>query len=99
MPSQKMKDNTKPWKKLSLMETISRLKEQTRENNMVWSEELSVDFSNEVEFLLSYKGRWLLCHMGKDYPFYIRYRIIGDRIYSRVKPEKFISIAKEILYH
>lgn len=86
-------------KKLTLKQTISELRKLAKESDLEWTDELSVDFSNEIEFMLGSKGRWLLCHMGKDYPFTIRLRLIGDKNYERVKPANFIGVAKEILLH
>lgn len=64
-----------------------------------WTDEVNVDFSSEVEFLLGLKGRWLLCHMGKSYPYTIRFRLIGERNYEKVKPQDFIKLAKTKLLH
>lgn len=63
------------------------------------ADELDWDFSTEVEFLLGLKGRWLLCHMRKDYPYTIRFRLVGEKDYERSKPEEFITLAKEKLLH
>ena len=63
------------------------------------ADELEADFSTEVEFLLGLKGRWLLCHMGKSYPYTIRFRLVWERDYERSKPEGFITLAKEKLLH
>ena len=86
-------------KKLTLTQTISALKKLAKENSLEWTDELNVDFSNEVEFMLGSKGRWLLCHMGKSSPFVIRFRLIGERTYERVKPANFIGVASKILLH
>lgn len=63
------------------------------------ADEIDWDFSTEVEFLLGLKGRWLLCHMGKSYPYTIRFRLIWEKDYERSKPESFIEIAKQKLLH
>lgn len=87
------------WETLSFNETKHTIKQLAKENKLEWTDELDVEFSSEIEFLLGYKGRWLLCHMGKEFPYYIRYRLIGRRQYEKVKPEKFITVALEDLAH
>lgn len=87
------------WKTLTLPETMKQLKLQAKDAGMLWTEELDIDFSQEIEFLLTYKGRWLLCHIGKTPPFTIRYRLVGKRQYERIKPKDFIKEAKQILLH
>lgn len=95
--------NNKPldmnWKNLTFTQTFNALEKLFKENNLVVDEVVDDSFSNEVEFLLGSKGRWLLCHIGKEYPYYIRFRLIGERTYEKVKPEKFVSIAKDKLLH
>ena len=86
-------------KKLTLKQTISELKKLAAEADIVWGDELDVDYLDEVEFMLESKGRWLLCHIKKDYPYTIRFRLIGDRNYERVKPQNFIEAAKKSLLH
>lgn len=63
-------------KSLTLSQTLSRLRSLAKQNKLEWKDELDDSFSNEVEFLLGSKGWWLLCHLEKDYPFSIRYRLI-----------------------
>ena len=86
-------------KKLTLKQTMFELKKLSKEANIARTDELDADFLNEIEFLLESKGRWLLCHMRKDYPYTIRFRLIGESNYKRVKPKDFIEAAKEILLH
>ena len=78
-------------KKLLQQEAIASWLERT--------DEVDADFSSEVEFLLGLRGRWLLCHMGKSYPYTIRFRLIGERNYEKVKPQDFIKLAKTKLLH
>ena len=87
------------WKSMSLAQATKELKQQAIANELEWTEEVNADFSSEIEFLLGLKGRWLLCHMGKSYPYYIRFRLIWERVYDRVKPQDFISTAKQKLLH
>ena len=63
-------------KSLTLSQTLSKLRSLAKQNKLEWKDELDDSFSNEVEFLLGSKGWWLLCHLEKDYPFSIRYRLI-----------------------
>lgn len=86
-------------KKLTLKQTISELKKLAAEADIVWGDELDVDYLDEVEFMLESKGRWLLCHIKKDYPYTIRFRLIGDKNYERVKPQNLIEVAKKSLLH
>ncbi len=86
-------------KKLSLSQTIQQLKSQAKQGQLQREDELDIDYSSEVEFILGLKGRRLLCHIGKEYPYTIRFRLIGSRDYKRVKPNKFIEAAKEALLH
>ena len=86
-------------KKLSLKQTMSELKKLCKEENIVRTDELDADFLNEIEFLLESKGRWLLCHMRKDYPYTIRFRLIGESSYKKVKPKDFVLAASKILLH
>lgn len=94
-----MKNADVNWKNLTLPETMKQLKLQAKDNGLVWTEELDIDFSQEIEFLLTYKGRWLLCHIGKTPPFIIRYRLVGTRQYERCKPNNFIRMAMQNLLH
>lgn len=86
-------------KTMTLPQTLKTLRQQASEEWLEWTEEVNADFSSEVEFLLWMRWRWLLCHIWKSHPYIIRYRLIGERNYERVKPEKFIAIAKTKLYH
>lgn len=86
-------------KNLTLSEAVAELKQQAKAEWLERTDEVNADFSSEIEFLLGLKGRWLLCHMGKSYPYTIRFRLIGERIYDRVKYADFISIAKQKLLH
>lgn len=87
------------WNNMTLPETMKQLKLQAKDNEILWTDELDIDFAEEIEFLLTYKGRWLLCHIGKTPPFTIRYRLVGTRNYERCKPKAFIGTAKKILLH
>lgn len=96
---EKIKTKGINWNNLTFNETFHTLKKLFKEEDLLLDEVLDVDFSNEIEFLLWSRGWWLLCHMGKDFPFYIKYRLIGDKTYEKIKPEKFIAVAKKVLYH
>ena len=97
--SNKMKNVGTDWKTKTLSQTISTLKVLAKENNLEWTEELDADFSSEIEFMLGSKGRWLLCHIGKSYPFVVRFRLVGDKNYERVRPKDFIDVATQMLLH
>ena len=87
------------WNNMTLPETMKQLKLQAKDNEILWTDELDIDFAEEIEFLLTYKGRWLLCHIGKTPPFTIRYRLVGTRNYERCKPNNFIKMAMQNLLH
>lgn len=89
----------KEVKNPSFKETITALKKEATISWLEWAEEVNADFSSEVEFLLGLKGRWLLCHIGKDYPYTIRFRLIWEKDYTRVRPKDFIEKAKQSLLH
>ena len=95
----KMSNANTERKKLTLKQTISELKKLAAEADIVWGDELDVDYLDEVEFMLESKGRWLLCHIKKDYPYTIRFRLIGDKNYEKVKPQNLIEVAKKSLLH
>ncbi len=86
-------------KSMTLSEAKKLLQKEAIAEGLEWTDEINADFSSEVEFLLGLKGRWLLCHMGKSYPYIIRFRLIGERAYERVKPQEFIKLAKQKLLH
>lgn len=86
-------------KALSLSQTKKVLQKEAVALWLERTDEIDWDFSTEVEFLLGLKGRWLLCHMGKSYPYTIRFRLIWEKDYERSKPESFIEIAKQKLLH
>lgn len=86
-------------KKLSLSQTIQQLKSQAKQGQLKREDELDIDYSDEVEFILSLRGWRLLCHIKKEYPYMVRFRLIGNKDYKRVKPNKFIEAAKEALLH
>ena len=94
-----MKKAVNKRKSMTLPEAIKVLQEEAVGEGLEWTEEVNADFSEEVEFLLGLKGRWLLCHMGKTYPYTIRFRLIGDRNYEKTKPQNFIQLAKTKLLH
>lgn len=86
-------------KSLTLSQTLSKLRHLAKDNGLEWKDELDADFSNEVEFLLGSRGWWLLCHLEKEYPFSIKYRLVWYRNYEKVKPNRFMDVAIEMLYH
>ena len=86
-------------KSMTLSQAKKLLQQEAIASWLEWTDEVNADFSNEVEFLLGLKGRWLLCHMGKSYPYTIRFRLIGERNYEKVKPQNFIELAKTKLLH
>lgn len=93
------KQATNERKSMTLSQAKKVLQQEAVAEGLEWADELDADFSSEVEFLLGLKGRWLLCHMGKSYPYIIRFRLIGERNYERVKPQEFIKLAKTKLLH
>lgn len=86
-------------KSMTLTQVKKLLQKEAITEGLSWTDEVDTDFSSEVEFLLGLKGRWLLCHMGKSYPYTIRFRLIWERAYERVKPQEFIKLAKTKLLH
>lgn len=54
---------------------------------------------DEFEFELGNKWRWLICHMSKEPPYKIKYRLIWTPSYKTTIPEKFIDIAQQELLH
>lgn len=92
-------------KKLTLTQTLKQLQSQAKQGQITREDELDIDYSSEIEFILSLRGWRLLCHIGKEYPYTIRFRslhplrLIGSKDYKRVKPSKFIEIAKQTLLH
>ena len=86
-------------KKLTLAQTLKQLKIDAKQGQLTREDELDIDYSSEIEFILSLRGWRLLCHIGKEYPYTIRFRLIGSKDYKRVKPSKFIEIAKQTLLH
>ena len=86
-------------KSMTLSQAMRVLQEEAVASWLEWTDEVNADFSTEVEFLLGLKGRWLLCHMRKDYPYTIRFRLVGEKDYERSKPENFVELAKEKLLH
>lgn len=94
-----MKTTVNKRKSMTLSQAIKVLQKESAGEGLEWTDELNADFSTEVEFLLGLKGRWLLCHMKKEYPYTIRFRLIGEKDYEKSKPEKFIELAKTKLLH
>ena len=94
-----MKKIANKRKSMTLPQAIKVLQWEAVGVGLEWTDELNADFSTEVEFLLGLKGRWLLCHMGKSYPYTIRYRLIWEKDYEKSKPEGFIKLAKTKLLH
>lgn len=86
-------------KSMTLSQAKKLLQQEAVASWLEWTDEVNADFSSEVEFLLGLRGRWLLCHMGKSYPYTIRFRLIGERNYEKVKPQDFIKLAKTKLLH
>ncbi len=86
-------------KSMTLSQAKKLLQQEAIASWLEWTDEVNADFSSEVEFLLGLRGRWLLCHMGKSYPYTIRFRLIGERNYEKVKPQDFIKLAKTKLLH
>ena len=94
-----MKTTANKRKSMTLSQAIKVLQKEAAGEGLEWTDELDGDFSTEVEFLLGLKGRWLLCHIGKSSPYTIRFRLIGEDKYEKVKPGDFINIAKQKLLH
>lgn len=86
-------------KSMTLSQAKKLLQQEAIASWLEWTDEVNADFSSEVEFLLGLRGRWLLCHMGKSYPYTIRFRLIGERNYEKAKPQDFIKLAKTKLLH
>lgn len=86
-------------KSMTLSQAKKLLQQEAIASWLEWTDEVNADFSSEVEFLLWERGRWLLCHMSKSYPYTIRFRLIGERNYEKVKPQDFIKLAKTKLLH
>ena len=86
-------------KAMSLPQAKRVLQEEAAAVWLERADELEADFSTEVEFLLGLKGRWLLCHMRKDYPYTIRFRLIWEKDYEKVSPKAFVKLAKQKLLH
>ncbi len=84
---------------ISLQQILEHLQRQAIAEWLEWTDEVNDDFSSEIEFLLGLKGRWLLCHIGKTAPYTIRFRLIWERDYTKVKPKDFIETAKQKLLH
>lgn len=94
-----MKNTVSDKWKATFQETKQGLYREAIANQMEWEDEVDGDFSTEVEFLLGLKGRWLLCHIRKDYPYTIRFRLIWEKDYEKSKPKDFITLAKQKLLH
>ena len=86
-------------KSMALPQAKKLLQQEAIASWLEWTDEVDADFSSEIEFLLWEKGWWLLCHMSKSYPYTIRFRLIGERNYEKVKPQDFIKLAKTKLLH
>ena len=75
------------------------IKREAEEAWLKWTEEIDDQFTSEIEFLLGLKGRWLLCHMGKNIPYTLRFRLIWEKDYTRCQPWNFVKLAKQKLLH
>ena len=61
------------------------------------TEEETID---DIEFELGYRGWRLLCHMKREYPYMIKYRLISSSPKSvSIKPKDFIQRAIKVLNH
>ena len=55
---------------------------------------------DDIEFELGYRGWRLLCHMKREYPYMIKYRLISSSPKSvSIKPKDFIQRAIKVLNH
>lgn len=79
-----------------MSETIKKLKKEFNKE-YVWSNESET--ITEIQWLIQWHGWFLLCRMDKEYPYAIRYRLIGYREYNKDKPNVFVDKAKELLLH
>lgn len=86
------------WKTLSLPQTIHILKVAAKNAELIWcNEEETID---DIEFELGYRGWRLLCHIKREYPYTIKYRLISSSPKSvSIKPKDFIQRAIKVLNH
>lgn len=94
-----MEENKINWKTLSLLETKKILQREAKKLWLIWEEEVNEDFLKEIQFLLWFKWWRLFCHLDKEYPYIIKFRLIGERDYIKVKPKDFIELAQQKLLH
>lgn len=100
MENKEKEMRAKEWRKaISFQQAMEHLYRQAIAEWLSREDEVTDEFSGEVEFLLGLKGRWLLCHIKKTSPYTIRFRLIGERDYIRVTPWDFIERAKQMLLH
>ena len=85
------------WNLMTLTETIKKLKALSKENKLSWDNQ--EETYTEIEWELGRKGRRLLCHIAKEAPYKIRYRLVWEPKYETVMPEKFITKALSKLQH
>lgn len=89
----------KERKSMTLLEIIKRLQKEFKALWFEWKDELNEEFLSEIEFLLWDRWWWLLCHINKEYPHIVRFRLIGERDYIKCKPREFVELAKQKLLH
>lgn len=90
----KIKDE---YQDLNMKQTIDKLKKYLKQDWIKWWEEWNlVDW---IEFILNYKGWYVLCKMEAYYPFNISYRMIWTSKYKKKKPKDFVKEIKNILLH
>lgn len=81
----------------TLPQILSKLKSQLSDNDIKWSEQTkTMDY---YEFILQYRGRYMLCKIGTFDPFNCKYRLIGNASYKTCPLSKFVdSVSQELLH-
>lgn len=76
---------------------MKQIKTKIKENKVSRLEE--EDYPTTIDFLLNYRWWYLQCHMDKEYPYTIRYRLVWAFGYNKVKPKDFVEKAIAELLH
>lgn len=81
---------------LNLEQTLRKLKVAFKDKGISWSDEFA--HYDYVDFMLSYKWRYVLCKVDMVYPYNARFRLVGTAKYTSVKINHLVDAVSEILF-
>ena len=92
-----MKKNKNEQKELTISQKIAAIKKELKDKDISWSEQEKI--WDRYEFMLSYKGWFMLCKIYIEYPYECKFRLIWTPKYNKCSIGNFVDNVCEVLLH